>query len=163
MNHGHYQEEEYKNKLRAATDKRLGPVVEIERICKHPNCDNTFIIKGRIGTTRLKRRRKFCSRSCANSRASSARWNQAKKVATKNTCRRICFENHEIECCICGYDEILEVHHVDKNRDNNTAENLIPICPNHHIMFHRGNKEQKERVGLLIENYIDSWKEENGI
>lgn len=26
----------------------------------------------------------------------------------------------------------------DSNRKNNTKENLVPLCPNHHAMFDRG-------------------------
>lgn len=39
------------------------------------------------------------------------------------------------ECAICGYSEevdILEVHHIDENRQNNNLENLIILCPNCH-------------------------------
>lgn len=37
-------------------------------------------------------------------------------------------------CQFCGNDDIniLELHHIDGNRDNTTIENLIPLCPNCH-------------------------------
>lgn len=49
------------------------------------------------------------------------------------------YENKLNECEICGYDkipEILEVHHIDRNRKNNKKENLITLCPNCHKEEH---------------------------
>lgn len=40
------------------------------------------------------------------------------------------------ECVICGFDKIVELHHLDHNHKNNSKENLIGICPNHHKMIH---------------------------
>lgn len=39
------------------------------------------------------------------------------------------------KCAICGWDEdldVLQVHHIDENRQNNSIENLIILCPNCH-------------------------------
>ena len=40
------------------------------------------------------------------------------------------------KCIICGFDKFVELHHLDKNRDNNSKDNLIGLCPNHHRMLH---------------------------
>ena len=43
-------------------------------------------------------------------------------------------------CEICGYDEfvdILDVHHIDKNRQHNTLINLIVLCPMCHALITR--------------------------
>lgn len=42
-------------------------------------------------------------------------------------------------CEHCGYDDldILHVHHIDKNRENNELENLIVLCPNCHASVHK--------------------------
>ena len=45
------------------------------------------------------------------------------------------FKNLPHKCAVCGYDEderILQVHHRDSNRDNNSLENLTILCPNCH-------------------------------
>lgn len=45
------------------------------------------------------------------------------------------FKEYEHKCSVCGYDEderILQVHHIDGNRDNNALDNLIILCPNCH-------------------------------
>ena len=39
-------------------------------------------------------------------------------------------------CAICGFDIIVELHHIDKDKQNNNLSNLIPLCPNHHRMAH---------------------------
>ena len=40
------------------------------------------------------------------------------------------------KCALCGFDKIVELHHIDLNRSNNSEKNLIGICPNHHKMIH---------------------------
>lgn len=42
------------------------------------------------------------------------------------------------ECMICGYKTSTDVHHLDKNRKNNTPDNLVLLCPNHHREAHLG-------------------------
>lgn len=54
------------------------------------------------------------------------------------------------ECVICGFDKIVELHHVDKNHKNNTRENLTGLCPNHHKMIHHRN-HRKEIYNILKE------------
>lgn len=39
-------------------------------------------------------------------------------------------------CAICGFDIIVDLHHKDKNKENNNKSNLIALCPNHHKMVH---------------------------
>lgn len=40
------------------------------------------------------------------------------------------------KCIICGFDKIVELHHLDENRQNNSEKNLVALCPNHHKMIH---------------------------
>lgn len=44
------------------------------------------------------------------------------------------------ECKNCGIDnkKVLIVHHVDKNRKNNSIENLMWLCRNCHYLIHNG-------------------------
>lgn len=39
-------------------------------------------------------------------------------------------------CIICSFDKVVELHHLDNNRKNNSEENMIGLCPNHHKMIH---------------------------
>lgn len=43
------------------------------------------------------------------------------------------------ECVICGFDKIVDLHHIDLNKQNNSPKNLIGLCPNHHRMIHNYN------------------------
>lgn len=45
------------------------------------------------------------------------------------------FKNYEHKCAVCGWNEderVLEVHHIDSNRENNEIDNLIILCPTCH-------------------------------
>lgn len=39
-------------------------------------------------------------------------------------------------CVSCGFTKIVELHHLDGNTKNNTANNLVGLCPNCHRMIH---------------------------
>ncbi len=40
------------------------------------------------------------------------------------------------KCLICGFEKVTDLHHLDKNRKNNSEDNMIGLCPNHHRMIH---------------------------
>lgn len=42
-------------------------------------------------------------------------------------------------CVLCGFDKIVDLHHIDSNKQNNSPKNLIGLCPNHHRMIHNYN------------------------
>lgn len=44
-------------------------------------------------------------------------------------------------CVICG-GQAEAIHHVDGDRDNNTAKNLVPVCTSCHNQVHYGSTEQ---------------------
>jgi len=76
-----------------------------------------------------------CSSKCARNYYSEMYKEYGKK--DKNlTYTTICFENHKKECIICGENIIVAVHHYDHNPNNNKVENLIPLCPTHHMYMH---------------------------
>ena len=49
-------------------------------------------------------------------------------------------------CIACGFDKVVDLHHLDENHKNNLKENLVGLCPNHHKMLHdfRYRKEMRE-------------------
>lgn len=70
---------------------------------------------------------------------------------TINTYRSVAFRLYEHKCAVCGWNEdplILQVHHIDENRQNNVADNLIILCPNCHA------KLTSHRYVLLNKNQI---------
>ncbi len=52
------------------------------------------------------------------------------------------------KCVVCGFDKIVDLHHLDEDRTNNSEGNLIGLCPNHHKMFHdlRYRKEISQQL-----------------
>lgn len=53
----------------------------------------------------------------------------------------------EKKCCICGFDIVIEVHHIKAVTDFpfsatlaevNDLSNLLYLCPNHHVMVDKG-------------------------
>jgi len=55
--------------------------------------------------------------------------------------RRLAWHSYKHYCAGCGYDkipEILEVHHIDRNRKNNKVENLILLCSTCHTIITLG-------------------------
>jgi len=39
-------------------------------------------------------------------------------------------------CAACGFDKVVDLHHLDGNHKNSSESNLIGLCPNHHKMWH---------------------------
>lgn len=85
----------------------------------------------------------FCTRKCKDKaqRLEGIKEIQPPHYGTgKSSYREIAFRNFDSKCNKCGYDEhikILEVHHKDRNRDNNNLDNLEIICPNCHRLEHK--------------------------
>lgn len=45
-------------------------------------------------------------------------------------------------CANCGYKthiDVLQVHHIDENRNNNDISNLMILCPTCHVAHHKGH------------------------
>ena len=53
---------------------------------------------------------------------------------------------------ICGEDKIIDVHHYDENKKNNSKENLIPLCPTHHMYWHSKYK-------FIIEETVNEYRD----
>ena len=39
-------------------------------------------------------------------------------------------------CASCGFDKIVQLHHLDGNNKNRDSRNLVGLCPNCHKMIH---------------------------
>jgi hypothetical protein len=81
-------------------------------------------------------RRKYCSRSCGNSR---------QEVKTGTLLWRA--RRHRKKACeACGYTRFLHAHHVDQNQENNDQTNLQTLCKHCHNFWHTAAK----RLGLEV-------------
>lgn len=101
----------------------------------------------------------FCSKHCKDK---AQRIGGCKEIQPSHygkgltTYRSIAFREYDAKCEICGYSnhlEILEVHHIDKNRENNDISNLIILCPNCHAALTYKHATLKDRK--LV------WKKQN--
>lgn len=85
--------------------------------------------------------KKTCSRGCANKHRVGIKYkiNRPKdKVISQRFLKIRLLKTRGASCGKCGYDkqEILQIHHKDKNKNNNDINNLELICPNCHFERH---------------------------
>jgi endogenous inhibitor of DNA gyrase (YacG/DUF329 family) len=93
--------------------------------CHH--CEKVFI-------GHAAHKRKFCSKECVGKNTRSI-WQPKFTTVRKKMLR----EGLMNECEKCGYNEIpqiLGVHHIDENRENNNRNNLMVVCPMCHSILH---------------------------
>ena len=58
------------------------------------------------------------------------------------------------KCMICGFDKIVDLHHLDEHKYNHSETNLIGLCPNHHKMLHDFRYRKEMRDLLKQKGYI---------
>jgi hypothetical protein len=108
------------------------------------NCGEKF-----IGT---RREQVTCSYSCSNtyfrSGSANGNWKQHRYRTT-------CFEYHKYKCVCCDESLIVEVHHLDGDKQNNDPRNLVPLCPTHHQYVH---SRFAAKVIKKINAYVKAFK-----
>ena len=80
----------------------------------------------------------FCSHSC------SATFSNVERSENFYIYRKIALSNLPNVCDICGYDEIvdvLQVHHINRDRRNCKLDNLQILCPTCHSVEHFNKKD----------------------
>jgi len=85
--------------------------------------------------------KKTCSRSCANRHRAGIKYKLNRprdKVKNQRSLKIRLLDQRGKNCERCTHDryEILQVHHKDRNRENNELKNLELICPNCHAEEH---------------------------
>lgn len=91
---------------------------------------------------------KFCNRKCKELAQSDEQFkimapDHYHTANGKYDYRKRALKLYGCQCALCQYDDfedVLHVHHIDKNRNNNVVENLIVLCPTCHVEVHRGHK-----------------------
>lgn len=146
MNNGKYNTENFKKLQQERLDRQYGKIEVHEKNCEA--CKSIFYWKGRINTKYFLDAR-FCSKSCSCSVGGKAK--KAKYEKQPNCYRKIAFNVHEKKCIICGHDKIVAIHHYDHDKNNNDPKNLVPLCPNHHEMYH------SKKWIHEVKDYIDNW------
>jgi len=91
------------------------------------------------------REKLYCSVTCRIAGV-KAHWSTAPRQGRQPVNKRLLFEQTPF-CELCGLNEpdILEIHHKDRNPQNNAAENLQVVCPNCHTHIHLKDKKRKWR------------------
>lgn len=128
-----------KNRLKVQNDKKYGEVTDFTVVCE--TCKNNFIVSERH-KLHPQKNKYFCSRKCANSIGGKTK---AKKYGYTQY-QTIAEKFHKKECIVCGVTDILDVHHLDENRQNNDPSNLVFLCPNDHYRLHRNNDERVKKI-----------------
>lgn len=80
-------------------------------------------------------KRVFCSKKCVG-KDHKSKWSPSFSLIRKRLLRRGMISS----CSKCGYDKeinILGIHHKDRNRDNNSLNNLLVLCPTCHSIEHQ--------------------------
>lgn len=90
-----------------------------------------------------------CSKACQY-RLLSLRYRGPRTQKIKLAAQR---DNYQ--CLICQFDKVIEVHHIKPKRKDGSddLENLITLCPNHHVMSDRTMITQKELRDILSARY----------
>ena len=60
-------------------------------------------------------------------------------ISVLNSVLNLVLNSVEHKCNRCGYNkypDILQVHHKNRDRENNTINNLELLCPNCHLVDH---------------------------
>ncbi len=97
----------------------------------------------------------FCTKSCQTV------WRNQNYIESEhptwkdgiNAYRNILIRSKALrECVKCKISDvrILVVHHLDKNRHNNTISNLVWLCPNCHALIHNDRLEMHNFMQTLI-------------
>lgn len=112
----------------------------IEKSC--PVCGKKFETKAGY-----KKEKQTCSYACSNTLFRSGKSN-GNFICGESSYKKICFRNFERKCLICDERKVLDTHHLDGNRKNNSIDNLIPLCPTHHRYMHSPYKSEIENIIL---------------
>lgn len=93
-----------------------------------------------------------CSKACSNKYF-------PRREEISNYYTKLCFRHHKKECVVCKESRIVSVHHYDGNHDNDTIENLIPLCPTCHLCLH--SKAYKEQIRPIVDVYRNEFIKSN--
>lgn len=130
-----------------ATINTFGEILDFEVECH--TCKNTFIVKERKNVFPSKTQY-YCSRQCANSVGGKAKRDKYGITSYVTVAEKF----YKRECAVCGITDVLDVHHIDENRNNFHPSNLIFLCPNDHYRLHRNNDDN---VLKIIEGHGTAW------
>lgn len=101
------------------------------------------------------RQKTTCSHACANTYFRSGENNPNYREEVSSTYRQLALRHYKKVCNKCGYckiPEILQVHHIDRNRRNGVLSNLEVLCPNCHQEEHFKNNDGLWALTKKVQN-----------
>lgn len=124
---------------------------------KNVNCFlcNKEIYRPPLSIKRSKSGKFFCNKKCQTIWRNKILFigeKHANWIHGKSAYRRILKASGSLQmCALCNTSDnrVIIVHHIDKNRNNNTISNLIWLCNNCHYLVHH-YKEEEKKLKLLI-------------
>lgn len=131
----------------------------IERHVKKCNRPPEMIICIACGIEFEKREGVTCTYACSNRYFKRPRKVTDEELVEKNRYRKLCFRYHDKKCIICDEDKIVSVHHFNGDSSDHRPENLVPLCPTHHMYMHSKFKVLiLHKVKVYVEKFILSRK-----
>ena len=115
------------------------------RQCLHCGKDFKVSLKDKKSSKQL-----TCSISCSSSYPDFKKRRVEGKLPNGATSYPIIAKQHGLtSCCICGESVVIDIHHLDEDKTNNSIDNLVPLCPTHHAYIHRG------KLDLIMDQLVD--------
>lgn len=99
----------------------------------------------------------FCSRTCKDTAQGIGGLTEIQPPHYGTTCksyRDMAFRAYPHKCLDCGYNKhaaVLEVHHLNGNREINDIENLVIVCPTCHTERHLGLRPNIDYKSQLVD------------
>lgn len=93
----------------------------------------------------------FCSRACFQQwRTSRRRLNFNARRLSRYTERDLLVRAYGDRCVCCGWDRCVEYAHILPAREGGTTHpnNIAALCPNHHVLFDRGQLTDEELAAI---------------
>lgn len=133
----------------SAKDRFSGKYVECF-ICGHK------VYRQRAALSKSRSGKYFCGKSCQTVWRNSILFvgpNHSNWKNGESTYRRILINSKAArKCILCGIEnkKILTVHHIDKNRKNNSEINLAWLCFNCHYLVHHDKSAEKKFMVAMV-------------
>jgi len=125
-------------------DRNFGKHTDFVVTCHNCACDFTVNEREKLFP---QKDRYFCSIQCANATGGKAKSEKYGLLQYTTIAKK----HYNEKCVVCGYNEVIDVHHIDENRQNNDPKNLVFLCPNHHAELHR---KKSSSVKLSIKTFM---------
>lgn len=103
------------------------------------------VICDRKLNVRKSSRQKYCQK-CSAKTAAKRRIGKSSIRKNLRGYRKIALEFFKEECQCCKVNKYIDIHHIDKNKKNNSLENLLPLCKRCHMKLHKKYREGKSHV-----------------